>query len=198
MAIQKSIISTFFILIAFCSSLLFSCAERKPPTPTETLATLQQMQDLATVEYTVSKVVKANDDQTWYKFGDRKILITCEASIKAGIDLQQLDSKNINVNGKKISIVLPAPKVLSVNIAPENINVAFEDVGFFRTPFTTADRTALLSQAESQIRNSGEELGILNQAKINTQLFISNFLKQLGFEEVVLTFEQPKNPFLNP
>lgn len=195
--VQQKSIFHYFILFA-CCSLLFGCAKNRLPTPTETLATLRQMQDLATVEYTVSKVVKANDDQTWYKFGDRKILITCEADIKAGIDLKDVTAKNITLNDKKIAIVLPTPKILSVNIAPENINVAFEDVGFFRTLFTNADRTALLAQAEQQIRNSGEELGILNQAKINTQLFLTSFLRQLGFEEVVLTFEQPKNFFLNP
>src|ERR1700712_5151801 len=123
---QKSI-SYYFIFIVFCSSLLFSCAKDKTSSLAETITTLQQMQDLATVEYTVSKVVKANDDQTWYKFGDRKILITCEADIKAGIDLKDLTEKNITLNDKKITIILPAPKVLSVNIAPENINVAFED-----------------------------------------------------------------------
>ena len=185
-------------ILFYCGLCIFlSCAQRHLPTPIETVATLRQMQELATVEYTVSKVVKANDDQTWYKVGDRKILITCEATIKAGIDFEQLTDKNITVIGKKITMVLPAPKILSVNIKPENIDVAFEAVGIFRTQFTTAERTALLSQAEQQIRNSGNDLGILEQAKTNTQLFLSNFLKQLGFEEVVLTFDQPKNNIFN-
>lgn len=33
---------------------------------------LQQMNDLATVEYVVTKIIKANDNKTWYKIGDRK------------------------------------------------------------------------------------------------------------------------------
>ena len=36
---------------------------------------LQQMNDLATVEYVVTKIIKANDNKTWYKIGDRKILM---------------------------------------------------------------------------------------------------------------------------
>lgn len=185
-------------MLFFCSlCILLSCAKLHLPTPVETVATLRQMQELATVEYTVSKVVKANDDQSWYKVGNRKILITCEATIKAGIDFEQLTDQNITVNGKKITMVLPTSKILSINIKPENINVAFEAIDIFRTQFTTAERTALLSQAEQQIRNSGNDLGILEQSKTNTQLFLSNFLKQLGFEEVVLTFDQPKNNIFN-
>ncbi len=172
--------------------MLGSCGGKRLPSPAETVASLQELQELATVEYTITKVVKANDDQTWYKFGDRKILITSEATVKAGIDFSALAEKNITVNGKKISILLPAPKILSVNLPPENIKVAFQDVSMFRSQFTSGERDGLLAQAEAQIRNSGNELGILEQAKTNTQLFLSNFLIQLGFEEVKLSFDKPE------
>lgn len=167
-----------------------SCSGRRLPSPAETVASLQQLQELATMEYTITKVVKANDNQTWYKFGDRKILITSEATVKAGIDFSALLEKNISVSGKKISMLLPPPKILSVNLPPENIKVPFQDVSIFRSPFTSGERDALLAQAEQQIRNSGTELGILEQAKTNTQLFLSNFLMQLGFTEVKLTFDK--------
>ncbi len=176
--------------------LLASCGGKRLPSPAETMATLQELQELATVEYTITKVVKANDNQTWYKFGDRKILITAEATVKGGIDLSALTEKNIIVDGKKISIQLPQPKILSVNLPPQNIKVAFQDVDLFRSQFTSGERDALLAQAEQQIRNSGNELGILEQAKTNTQLFFSNFLIQLGFEEVKLSYDKlPESSF---
>ncbi|MEO7311055.1 MAG: DUF4230 domain-containing protein [Chitinophagaceae bacterium] len=176
--------------------LLAGCGGKRLPSPAETVATLQELQELATVEYTVTKVVKANDNQTWYKFGDRKILITSEATVKAGIDLADLTEKNIVVEGKKISILLPAPKILSVNLPPENIKVAFQDIDFFRSQFTSAERDGLLAQAEVQIRSSGKELGIIDQAKTNTQLSLTNFLLQLGFEEVKLSYDKlPESSF---
>jgi Protein of unknown function (DUF4230) len=178
-----------WILWAF---VLLSCGGKRLPSPAETVASLQELQELATVEYTITKVVKANDDKTWYKFGDRKILITSEATVKAGIDFSALAEKNITVNGKKISILLPAPKILSVNLPPENIKVAFQDVSMFRSQFSSGERDGLLAQAEAQIRSSGNELGILEQAKTNTQLFLSNFFMQLGFEEVKLSFDKPE------
>lgn len=53
----------------------------------EILFSLREMSDLATVEYTITKIIKANDNKTWFKIGERKILMSCEAHIKAGVDM---------------------------------------------------------------------------------------------------------------
>lgn len=180
----------YIFLLMPVISILLSCGGKQLPTGAETVAILQEMQELATVEYTISKVVKASDDQTWYKWGDRKILITCEATVKAGIDMKGLSENSISRSGKNLRITLPPPQILSVNLPPEGIQVAFENIAFFRTSFTNAERDDLLKQAEEQIRNSGNELGILEQAKNNTQLFLSKFLLQLGFEKVEITFDE--------
>lgn len=151
---------------------------------------LQELEELGTVEYTITKVVKANDSNTWFKIGERKILITCEAVVKAGIDLKQLNESDISRNGKTITIHLPPPMILSVNLPPEKIKVAFEKVSMFRDAFTGKERDALMVQAENQIRNSGAELGIIDQAKINTQVLLSSLLLQLGFEKVLLSYDK--------
>lgn len=186
---------TLFILLMITTIALCGCGSKRLPNPAETVATLQEIQELATVEYTISKVVKASDNQTWYKIGDRKILITCEATVKAGINMKGITEKNIVTSGKTIRIQLPPPKVLSVNLPPEGIQVAFEEVSFFRKEFTSAERDDLLKQAEEQIRNSGSELGILAQAKTNTQLFLSKFLLQLGFEKVEISFDTKEKSY---
>ncbi len=151
---------------------------------------LQEIQELGTVEYTITKVVKANDNKTWFKLGERKILITSEATVKAGIDLNGLSEKDINRSGKTITIQLPQPKILSVNIPPEKIKVAFEKVSLFRDPFTGRERDGLMVQAEKQIRNSEVATGIIEQSKINTQLLLSHLLMQLGFEKVILSYDK--------
>lgn len=170
---------------------MYGCSGNKLPAPADTVAMLRDIQELATVEYTITKVVKASDNKTWFKVGERKILITSEAIVKAGIDLSQLTEKDINRDGKTITIQLPPPKILSVNIPPENIQVAFEKVSLFRDPFTVKERNQLMAQAEKQIRNSGASLGIIEQSKITTQLLLSRLLMQLGFEKVNLTFDKP-------
>lgn len=150
------------------------------------------MSDLATVEYTVTKIIKANDNKTWFKVGDRKIVLSCEAVVKAGIDMSRIEKNNFTAEGKNVAVQLPAPKVLSINIAPEKIKVEYQEVNLFRQPFTAAEREELVAQAEAQIKNSIPSLGILQQAQTATALFVSNFLKRLDYEQVTVKF--PNSP----
>lgn len=165
------------------------------PSPQAIVAALQQMQELATVEYTLTKVVKASDNQTWYKIGDRKILITCEAKVKAGIDFSAMDTRYISKNGKSISIQMPSPQIISINMPPEKIRVAFQEVGFFRSNFNVQEQNALLKQAEKQITQKSAELGILEEAKNNTRTWLTGYLTKLGYEEIDLQFGSPIKPF---
>ena len=172
---------------------LLSACKEKTASPVDTVAMLREIDELATTEYTITKVVKASDNGTWFKPGNRKILITTEATVKAGIDMKEITEKDISRSGKTITIHLPPPRILSVNIPPEKIKVEFEKVTLFRDPFTGKERNDLMIQAEKQIRNSGIELGIIEQAKVNTQLLLSRVLMQTGFEKVILSYDK-KNP----
>lgn len=176
---------SFLFLLLF----LFACRQ-KNAAPNDTIAILREIDELATTEYTITKVVKASDNKTWFKPGERKILITCEAVVKAGIDMKGITEKDIERSGKTITIHLPPPRILSVNIPPEKIKVEFEKVTMLRDPFTSRERNDLMVQAETQIKNSATELGIIEQAKVNTQLLLSRLLMQTGFEKVVLTFDK--------
>ena len=180
------------LLVLLLCGLLFGCSQ-KTPGQIQTIQALKDLQELAVVEYTITKVVKANDNQTWYKFGDRKLLITCQATVKAGIDLAGITNDDVIISGKRIRIQLPPAKIISVNLPPENIQVAYEDVSMFRQSFTSAERDGLMVQAEQQINAAAASMGILEQAKTNTQLFMSNFLMQLGFEQVELRYDKSPN-----
>lgn len=173
------------LLLGWC----FSCSTRQDPA--DKVLSIREMGDLATTEYTVTKIVKANDDKTWYKVGDRKILISVEAVLKSGIDLTQVKKEDIVIDGANITLRLPPPKLISINIPPEKIRLEYEEVGLFRNGFNNAERDALLSQAENQIRGSINELGILKTTENNTRQFLTRFLQQAGFEQVTIRFDNP-------
>lgn len=173
----------YLFLILF---LLANCGKKADPKPN--IFTLREMSDLATVEYTVTKLIKASDNKTWFKIGERKILMSCEAHIKAGIDMSAINEHSFTINEKNILVTLPPPKIISFSIPPEGIKTQYEQTGVFRDKFKAADRDALAVQAEKQIRNSIESLGILQQAKVNTSLFVTNFLKKLGYENISINY----------
>jgi CRISPR/Cas system-associated protein Csx1 len=174
--------------------ILFSCNSREKEM-NEVLA-FKEMSELATVEYIVTKIVKAEDNKTWYKIGDRKILLSCEASIKAGIDFSKINEGDVTIDGKSISLVLPKAHLISMNIRPEDVRVEYQETGFFRDEFSTADRDALLTQGEKQIKNSVEALGVLTAAETNASLFISNYLKTLGYNRINIKFSSASIPQL--
>ncbi|MFN2457691.1 MAG: DUF4230 domain-containing protein [Chitinophagaceae bacterium] len=166
--------------------LLFACNQKKEATYVNALKEIQQ---LATAEYIVTKVVKADDNKAWYKLGDRKILISCKATLKAGIDFTKLKKGDIKEKRKKLFVLLPQPQILSLSISPEDISVEYVEVTLMRDNFTNADRDALLAQAESQIRKQADSLGILTTAKENAASFVRSFFKNTGFEEVEVNFK---------
>lgn len=173
-------------------SAMISCTRQKDPA--NAILQMKEMSELATVEYTVTKIVKASDEQTWYKFGERRILMSCQARIKAGIDLSQLDETDIRINGSDITLWLPPAKILSLNIRPEDIHTEFEETGILRSDFTAAERNALMAQGEVQIRNSIPATGILKTAESNAVLFFGNLLRQMGYDKVDVRFGNTPTP----
>jgi hypothetical protein len=177
-----------WFIIFFMGFLLACNAGKKKPKQKEQILALKNMSDLATVEYTISKVVKANDNKTWFKIGDRKILLTCQATVKAGIDMKAINENDITIKDNEISLTLPNAKIISFNMPAENIKVVYEASGLFRQDFNAAEKEELLVQGESQIQQQIETLGILKEAEKNATLFFENFLKQAGYEKVTINF----------
>ena len=149
---------------------------------------------LVTAEYTLGKIVKASDDKTWYKVGNRKILMSMEAELKAGIDLQDISGRNFRQKDNTVFLTLPRAKIFSLNIPPEKIKLEYQEVDLLRDPFSAAEREKLLAQAEQQIRRLADSLKILNTAEENAALYFENLLQQSGYEKVVVTFTANKKP----
>lgn len=183
-ASMRRILLLILLIAAGCS--------KKQDAQKEVLFSLREMSDLATVEYTVTRIIKANDNKTWFKIGERKILMSCEAHIKAGVDMSSITGKSFTIDDKDISLELPQPKVVSLSIPAETIKVEYEEISLFRDPFKTQERDKLAAQAETQIRNSVDSLGILQQARINTSLFVNNLLVRLGYQNISIRYAGDK------
>ncbi|WP_132055704.1 DUF4230 domain-containing protein [Pseudocnuella soli] len=178
-------ISKKIYLAATAFVLLCGCAKKEPP-QTPPLLQLRQIGQLATAEMEVSKVVRARDEDTWYKLGERRMLITCRARIKAGVNLEQLKETDVVQQGGSIRIKLPLPQIISFSMPPEAIRVSYTDIGHFRDPFSQTETNAIMKQAESQIRRQADSLDILARAKAGAVTFITRFFVQAGFEEVIV------------
>ena len=176
-----------FITSVFFLILLAGCKSKTENRP-NALMMVKETGQLLTAEYTLTKIIKANDNKTWYKVGNRKILMSCEAQVRAGVNLQNITVKNISVYADTISLVLPPSQFFSLNIPPEKIKVQYQEVDVLRDPFSAAEREGLLAQAEAQIRQVVDSLGILKTAEENATLYLQNLLQSAGYNKVHIQY----------
>lgn len=163
---------------------------RKKVPPYVGVRTLKDLAELATVEYSVTKIVSYKD-VAWY--GDRKILFEAAATVKAGIDLNELTDQDIKQeNDLTVTISLPAPKILLFNMKPEQMREIFNESGILRSNFSNEEKDGLLSQGEKDIRAKVGQMDILQRAARNARILVESWLKKMGFEAVHVVFKDQR------
>lgn len=175
------------LLVCVLGTVILFCGCKKE-LPELAIPQMSNISELGTVEYLVTKSIEADENSSWYKIGDRKIIFSCDASIVAGINMANFNANSIKVDqkNKSVSLELPEPEILSLNITREHKE--WEKVGKLRWNFTPQEKLALKKQAELEIRESVKDMNILNDAKDNARMFITNLMKSAGFEKVVVHF----------
>lgn len=180
---MKHTVTYLFLAVAV---VLTGCGTDDAPVSHKDVYEIRTIGTLSTSEYTVGKIIKLNDEGEWYKWGDRKILISCKAKIKAGVNLTKLKPEDIKVNGKKIEIQLPAPEIISFEMNPEQIKTEMVDVSGFRGDFSQQEKNRILRLGEKSIREDMKQLNILSDAETNAIVFLTDFYANLGFEEIII------------
>ncbi len=183
-------VGTFFVLFLLLA--LPGCRERAAVEDTvqREIEAITAMKQLSLVEYRVSKIIKADDEGAWYKIGERKILLSCTAYLKAGIDLATFGPDDVDVDwtGKRVSVTIPHATLLSLDMPASEIRQEYDHVTMLRQSFTAEERNALLRQGEKQIRDSVPSLGILEKADENARRFFESVFQKMGFESVEVSF----------
>lgn len=167
-----------------------ACHSAVEETVQREIEAITAMKQLSMVEYRVSKIIKANDEGEWYKIGERKILLSCTAYLKAGIDLATFGPDDVDVDwtGNRVTVTIPHATLLSLDMPASEIRVEYDHVTMLRQSFSAEERNALLRQGEKQIRDSVPSLGILEKADENARRFFESVFGKMGFETVDVTF----------
>lgn len=155
------------------------------PTVIESVQALSELTSVEMVEYTT---IEKGEDFGWLNFvsGDRLFLFAV-SRVGAGVDLAQLDEESVIIDEETSTVILrlPAPEVFYSYLDSEATQVIDRDTGLL----TKGD-----VQLESEARREAEELltaqaiaqGILDEARTNAEMTISEFLHGLGYENVVI------------
>ena len=184
-------VSKWLLAACLTALLLPGCGNQSEPK--DEVAKLFNQQKLDLVDYKVRKVLSYEDNTNilLLKFGSRKLLISCVADVKAGLDFESFDpDRDITVDKKagSVSIVLPAPSITSFKIDADNVNVEYNATTGLRKGFKEDEKDAVVKQGSIEIENAIPELGILDDARANAVKRFTSMVEQLGFSDVNITF----------
>ena len=193
---MKTNLSLLKWLIPACLLLAASGCKRQSLTDAalQRIDQISSERQLELVEFEIRKFLKAQDKGAWYQLGKKTILLSCKAYLQAGIDLGDFNPMTdvvINEERRSISITLPCPTLLSMEMPLEEVEVADEKVTGFRSEFKMSEINTILRMGEEQILESVPSLGIIDEAKQKARLFFEPAMKHLGFASVSVSFKQP-------
>lgn len=148
---------------------------------------IQRLQKLETVSYTMDKIIGGARDNAYLpKFlaGDR-ILLVVHGEVVAGVNLENIKTSDVTVQGHSISLRLPPAEVFSTRIDNAKSRVYSRDTGLFTSPDPNLE-SEVRQEAERQLQQSAVVDGILKSADQNARNTVSGMLTGLGFTQVSL------------
>ena len=164
---------------------------------------IQKCSKLYTAEYHLHKIV-THDDQMKLKgtflaqefnitlpFGNRRIAIPMDATLKAYVDFSEFSKKNIRRRGNKIEVVLPDPKVQLTSSKIDHQEIK-KQVSILRGNFTDEEMADYEKQGRAAILNDIPKLGIIDMAQESAANTLIPMIMQLGYQEkdITITFRK--------
>ncbi len=155
------------------------------PDPVTIIREVQSLARLETIQYSVEKVITAEVNQGVFGplFGD-KLLFVAHGYVIAGVDLSKLSTEDMEINGDKLTITLPDAEVFVATLNNDDSYVYDRTTGLFRKSDPNLETDARQA-AEDEILRAALEDGILDQARINAEVFVERLLNDLGYYFVI-------------
>jgi hypothetical protein len=147
---------------------------------------IQSLADLVTVKYSMEKVVVL-EDVKWY--GGNRVTLVAHGVVKAGISLQNFKPEDIEINGRRIRLKLPAATVTDAYLNDRETQVLERSTGLLRLFDKDLEQEAR-KQAVGQLIVASKKNGIVQEAEERARLQLQTLLLQAGFEEVKIETEK--------
>ena len=184
--------SSKWLLAACLTALLLPGCGPKADPETE-VAKLFNQKKLDLVDYKVRKVLSYEDKTNvlLLKFGSRKLLLSCVADVKAGLDFDAFNAETditVDKNAGSVSIKLPAPSITSFMVDVNDIKEEYNVTTGARKSINQEEKNMIVNQGREEIEKAIPELGILEDARESAVKRFTSLVEQLGFNDVKITF----------
>jgi hypothetical protein len=172
------------LALAICVATYWRTGASRPE-PANVVAQVQRLNQLATVRYTVQRIVTLTEEK--HPVGSESILLIVQARVEAGVDLDSLSARDI-VMGKdgSVTVALPRSKVLNVSIDEKESKV-WDRQKTWWTPWVPysldLEKRARIVGLESA-KEAAIEMGILAASEQNAEASIRSLLGLAGLKNV--------------
>lgn len=152
---------------------------------------------LATTETIIDKVVIGQKERKIFglvKISNAEFVAYSQAIVKTGIDLTKIKRNDIKIEGNIIELNLPPIEVLDFAYPFERyvIDTILSDNDIFNK-IDVIDQEDFFRKAEIDIRKHLKYMGITEQTQENTRKLMEGLLKNLGYEEIYISFADSTN-----
>src|SRR5688572_17346118 len=156
-------IAVLAALLAVFAVLVLRRTPERPGSPA-VLAQVRQLSQLATVRYTVQKVVGLREPK--YPVGEESILLILQARVEAGVDLANLRQDQVDVDGESVTVRLPPAQILNASIDEKETKVWDRSRTWWTpwAPYSKELEGRAREQGLEAARQAALEMGILRQA----------------------------------
>jgi len=141
---------------------------------------VQKVAKLVSSETTLRDVIVYED--TWYG-STKRSLVVVTGKVLAGIDLDAGNSVQIDDKAKKITITLPQPNILGIEIT--EMKTYDEQRGLWN-PFSAADRDILFQRAREQLETTSRDLKITETAQLSARELLEGMFTSNGYSVEVV------------
>lgn len=155
--------------------------------PQAVVAQVRQLNQLATVRYTIQKVIGLREQKQ--PIGEESILLVMQARVEAGIDLGSLRDQDVTRRPDGALVVrLPIAKILNVAVDEKETKVWNREKTWW-TPWVPysmdLEQRARVAGLES-VKQAALDMGILKNAERNAEASIRGLLGLAGVTNVVV------------
>lgn len=149
---------------------------------------------LATTETIIDKVVIGQQERRIFglvKVSNAEFVAYTKATVKTGIDLTKLKKGDVEIDGNLIELNLPPIEVLDFVYSFEDYKIdSILSDNDFMNKIDVIDQEDFFRMAELDIRKHLKYMGIKEQTEENTRKMMEGVLKNIGYEEIYITFTQ--------
>ena len=148
---------------------------------------IQRLQRLETVNYSMDKIVEGDRESSIlpdFLVGD-KLLLVVHGNVIAGIDLGQLTTSDVQIQGQAIQVHLPSAQIFVTALDNTKTRVYSRTTGLL-VPEDPDLESQVRALAQQQIQQAALADGILATANKNASATVASMLLGLGFQQVTV------------